>query len=70
MIFFIFFASLHAYCFQMAPERQKYNLFFKIVPPGTTFLPLRLHVLTIVLTLFLCPRSLFDEKQITRKIEK
>ncbi len=27
-------ASLHAYCFQMAPERHKYIFFFKIVPPG------------------------------------
>ena len=70
LMFFILFASLHAYCFQMAPERQKYNFFFKIVPPGTTFIHLRLHFLTIVLTLFLCPLSLFDEKQITRKIEK
>ena len=67
---FIFFASLHAYCFQLAPERPKYNFFFKSVPPETTFLPLRLNFLTIVLTFFLCPLSFFDEKQITRKIEK
>ena len=57
-------------CVQTAPERQNYVFFFKFVLPGTTFLPHRLHVLIIVLTFFLCPLSFFEEKQITREIEK
>ena len=69
-IFLVFFASLPAHCFQMAPERQKYIFFFKMVPPWTAFLPFRRSFLTICLTFFPCPLSFFEEKEITKKIAK
>ena len=64
--FSVFFSSFYAYCFQMAPERQKCIFFFKMVPPWTAFLPFRRSFLTI----FPCPLSFFAEKEIKRKIEK
>ena len=66
----VFFASLHAHGFQMAPERPKYNCFFEIVPTWTVFFLFRLPFLTMCLTVFPCLLSFFAEKEIKRKIEK
>ena len=66
----VFFESLHAYCFQMAPERQKYTFFFKMVPPWTAFLAFRRSFLIFFLAFCPWPLSFFAEKEIKRKIEK
>ena len=63
-VFLFLFGSLLAHCYEMAPERPKHHLFFKMVPIWTAFLRIRLSFLTIVLALFHCPLSFFEEKDI------
>ena len=63
-VFWFFFGSLLAHCYEMAPERPKYHFFFKMVPIWTAFLRLRLSFSNIFLTFFPCPLSFFEEKDI------